>query len=137
MTIADCQRPLCLFSRHRRATIAASVVVAAVVVVVYATVSPEQSRWFPRCMFLELTGLQCPGCGSQRALHALLNGDVPAAMAFNPFLVVSIPYLLAVALTTFSSAAVAVKARRYVQHRLAVTLYIVLLAAWWIGRNLL
>jgi len=58
-------------------------------------------------------------------------------MAFSRFLVVSIPCLPAVVLTTFSSASVAVKARRYVQHRLAVTLYIVLLAAWWIGRNLL
>ena len=38
----------------------------------------------PRCVFHVVTSLHCPGCGSTRALHALLHGDVAAAVRFNP-----------------------------------------------------
>ncbi|MBD2713984.1 DUF2752 domain-containing protein [Microvirga sp. STR05] len=38
---------------------------------------------FPRCPVYWLTGLHCPGCGTQRALHALLHGHVGQAAGFN------------------------------------------------------
>lgn len=47
----------------------------------------------PPCSFHALTGLYCPGCGSTRALHALLHGDVTQAMAMNPLLVIALPLL--------------------------------------------
>ncbi len=40
---------------------------------------------FPPCVFHSLTGWFCPGCGMTRALHALVHGDVGAALALNPF----------------------------------------------------
>ncbi len=48
----------------------------------------------PRCPVKMLTGLDCPGCGSQRALHALLTGQFAKAWAFNPAMIVAIPLLL-------------------------------------------
>jgi hypothetical protein len=36
------------------------------------------------CPLFALTGLSCPGCGTTRALRALLHGDVMAAFAWNP-----------------------------------------------------
>lgn len=45
----------------------------------------------PPCPSLWLTGLFCPGCGTTRALHALLHGDLPGALAMNPLMVVSLP----------------------------------------------
>jgi hypothetical protein len=53
--------------------------------------SPEATRWYPRCPFHCLTGLNCPGCGSLRALHAVLHGQVIEAFCFNPLLVVCLP----------------------------------------------
>lgn len=53
---------------------------------------------FPPCPFHALTGLYCPGCGSTRALHALLHGEVVQALAMNPLLVVALPVLAAMAL---------------------------------------
>ena len=45
----------------------------------------------PPCPSLWLTGLFCPGCGTTRALHALLHGDLPDALAMNPLMVLSLP----------------------------------------------
>jgi hypothetical protein len=49
---------------------------------------------FPRCLFHMATGLYCPGCGCQRALHHLLQGDVRSALHFNLFVVLALPILL-------------------------------------------
>ncbi len=35
------------------------------------------------CAFYELTGLYCPGCGSGRAVYALLHGDWRGAFRHN------------------------------------------------------
>lgn len=72
---------------------------AAVLAAVYFMFDPAGSGWFPRCPFLTLTGLQCPGCGSQRAIHALLRGDIAGAWRLNALLLIELPFmgLLAVA----------------------------------------
>ncbi len=64
--------------------------------ILYGLVSPTSSPFFPKCPFLLLTGLECPGCGSQRTIHALLNGRFITAIKTNPLVVLAIPYLLAV-----------------------------------------
>ena len=38
------------------------------------------------CLFHEVTGLQCPGCGLTHAAVALSRGEIAAAMAYNPML---------------------------------------------------
>lgn len=48
---------------------------------------------FPKCIFNELTGLYCPGCGSQRALSALLHGNFLLALHDNLLMVCCIPLL--------------------------------------------
>lgn len=61
--------------------------------VLYA-INPAQSRLFLPCPFLWLTGWQCPGCGSLRAVHQLLRGEVGAALALNPLMIVMLPLML-------------------------------------------
>ncbi|WP_243836001.1 DUF2752 domain-containing protein [Sphingobacterium paludis] len=67
--------------------------VLAVLCCVYYQYDPLQSPWFPKCPFKTLTGLDCPGCGSQRAIHALLHGDILGAIRFNALLLPFIPYI--------------------------------------------
>ena len=55
--------------------------------------APDQHRFYPRCLFHALTGLQCPGCGGLRATHRLLHGDIAGAWHFNPLLVSLAPVL--------------------------------------------
>jgi len=52
---------------------------------------PAQTAIFPPCLIHSATGYYCPGCGSLRAIHNLLHGNVGAAISLNPLMVVSIP----------------------------------------------
>lgn len=45
------------------------------------------------CTFKSLTGLECPGCGGQRAIHFLLHGQILTAMRYNLFFVIALPFL--------------------------------------------
>ncbi len=54
---------------------------------------PAQHGFYPRCALKASTGFDCPGCGGLRAAHQLLHGQVRAAFALNPLLVVSLPLL--------------------------------------------
>ena len=55
---------------------------------------PATSGMFPPCPLLYLTGWYCPGCGSLRAMHQLLHGDLRAAWALNPLTVLLLPSLI-------------------------------------------
>lgn len=101
----------------------------------YTLVDPGTSIIAPKCFVKMLTGYDCPSCGGQRALHAILNGNIKEALLLNPFLFIAIPYLLAVAYTAFSHSKVATALRPYIQHRITIYFYIILYFAWWIIRN--
>jgi hypothetical protein len=62
-------------------------------VVVLRFFDPVSSILFPPCPLHWLTGLYCPGCGSLRAFHQLLHGNLGNAFAFNPFAVLALPFL--------------------------------------------
>lgn len=63
------------------------------VVLFYFLFDARIITWLPRCPFHLLTGLYCPGCGSQRALSSLLHGELLQATRFNVLLVASLPLL--------------------------------------------
>jgi hypothetical protein len=67
---------------------------AAGTVTFIALVDPNEQGHYPTCPFLVLTGLQCPGCGSLRALHALAHGHVAEAVSLNVFTVAMLPVLV-------------------------------------------
>lgn len=122
----------------RRSVVVA--VIAAVmlgVMALFYLLDPEQSQLMPKCAFKLLTGLDCPSCGSQRALHALLHGRMADALSFNPFLVLSIPYLIAVMWGYAKAIPGSDVVRRIAHHPIAMLTYVALFCIWWIARNLL
>jgi len=54
---------------------------------------PVHFHFYPVCVFHQVTGLLCPGCGTLRALHQLLHGHVAAALRFNALFVLSLPFV--------------------------------------------
>jgi hypothetical protein len=63
-------------------------------VLIYRT-PPEQNRFAPPCLFHQMTGLHCPGCGGTRAMHALLHGRVGEAAGKNVLLIAALPFIAA------------------------------------------
>lgn len=103
--------------------------------VFYYNVNPD-SGLMPRCSFKLLTGYDCPGCGFQRALHALLHGQVADAWAYNPFVFFAVPVALLYIIVE------AGRKRRPQLHRRIVSppaLWGILAAIviWWIVRNII
>ena len=49
---------------------------------------------YPNCPFFLLTGFFCPGCGSLRAYHQLLRGNVGVALGLNPLTVLALPAMI-------------------------------------------
>jgi hypothetical protein len=68
--------------------------VGASVVVILFQFNPATHGFYPRCLFHQLTGLNCPGCGGLRAVHQLLHGQLVAALRLNALVVLALPGLL-------------------------------------------
>ena len=102
---------------------------------IYYALDPSTSDAFPRCSFLSLTGYKCPGCGIQRAIHALLHGDVAGAFRYNAFLMVAIPWI---ALCLFAESRRTRNPRLYARlnPELLMSLFLALTLSWWLLRNI-
>lgn len=100
---------------------------------VYYRFDPASSALFPRCGFRALTHLPCPGCGSQRALHALLHLDFVSAARYNFMVLVLVPILVLIA---FSSAMENKLPRLYeiTHHKWVGYSLAIIIMAWWVLR---
>ncbi len=94
-------------------------------------------RFFPKCIFHELTGLYCPGCGSQRAFSALLHGDLLLALHDNLLMVCSIPLLIYSAyIFTWNTFHQQKKRQRFFYSPAFVKSFLLLLIAFAVLRNI-
>lgn len=120
-----------------RRTLVVLIAIVALLVIgfTYSVLDPASSAAFPKCGFLELTGYKCPGCGSQRALHALLNGDVVAAFKYNAMLFIATPWLL---LCIYAETQRLRNPVRYARlHSDTLTwLFLAMVLLWWLLRNI-
>ncbi len=118
------------------AAAAAAALSAAIILAALYAFEPSAGSFFPKCLFHQITGLNCPGCGLQRAIHALMHGHVAEAVRFNAILpvlaVVVAAYGIAYALRNrFPHISKAFTSTR------AAMLVLALIVAWWVLRNIL
>ena len=45
------------------------------------------------CVFYELTGYKCPGCGMTRAVFSIIEGNFKAAFSYNKTIILVVPFL--------------------------------------------
>lgn len=104
--------------------------------ILYKVADPSKGVLFPKCPIKMLTGYSCPGCGSQRAVHALLNLDFVEAFRQNALMTVSLPFI---ALLVYSEATRQKHRKLYMalSGKVAIAAYIVVIFTWWIGRNIM
>lgn len=109
-------------------------------IIIYKYYNPSTSVLFPKCPFLSITGYQCPGCGSQRAIHQMLNLDFLSAFRYNALLILAIPYILGAVFfaSQKKKATVSIitwRKRLYGQKAIYIMLTIILV--FWVGRNII
>jgi Protein of unknown function (DUF2752) len=66
-------------------------VMALAITAFYFFWNPVENALLPSCPFKMLTSSYCPGCGGQRALHAILHGNFIEAFHDNLLIFLVIP----------------------------------------------
>lgn len=103
----------------------------------FYNLNPETQPIFPKCPFFVLTGYECPGCGTQRAIHQLLHLNIGAALKLNAFMVLAIPYvLLGVYMEYFGGKQRNVKLYRTFFGKYSALVVLIIIILYWILRNL-
>jgi len=73
---------------------AATVVLLAAGCAMLLRFPPTEYTFYPECPIHHFFGILCPGCGTTRALAALLHGHIAEALAFNALTTLLAPVAL-------------------------------------------
>ncbi len=114
-------------------------IIITVLTILYRTYNPIENNYFPKCPFKVVTGLDCPGCGSQRAVHFLLNFDVLGAMRENLMLVLFIPYIFINFIIDILDRPndKILKLRKFLFGHKAIVVILILIFTFWVFRNII
>lgn len=107
------------------------------VLFLFYSCDPATDPFFPLCPFRAATGLECPGCGSQRAIHSLLHLQPGDALGYNPLMVLALPYiLLGVWLEWLGGGHRYPRLQRFFFGRWSALVVLLFVLSYWIGRNI-
>ena len=91
----------------------------------------------PKCPFKLITGLSCPGCGFQRATHAILHGEIKQAITYNYWFIFALPYFLMVIIEKWVlTGKWKKKAEAIIEHQILIYTYVTTFFIWLVLRNM-
>ncbi|MDR1707317.1 MAG: DUF2752 domain-containing protein [Prevotella sp.] len=126
-----------IFEKRYTRRLLVIIAVSLIIGVIYYLFSPSEVTFFPKCPFHSITGLDCPGCGSQRTLHHLAHFEIKKAFISNPLLIMAIPYMLTgIYFEYFGGKENYPRMRRILFGKKATVTVLIVVLLFWIGRNL-
>lgn len=102
----------------------------------YFSISPNSIDFLLQCPLYKSTGVYCPGCGSQRALHNLLHGDFLFALQNNLMFVLGLIGLLYHYGIQLSNHILKTNVKSVFENKKVIFLVIGILVLFWVLRNL-
>lgn len=109
-----------------------------ILIIYYYSYYEIDSQLSVQCTFHQLTGLQCPGCGGQRAFHFLLHGKLLTALHYNILIVLAVPLLSCLYYSIVQ--AYILKNKKYINHPFWGTKFVLImltiLVLFFIVRNI-
>jgi hypothetical protein len=124
-------------ARSGRRILAAAFALGAAAGLVLVALRDPALGGYPTCPFHDLTGWQCAGCGTLRALHELAHGHPAAAFRLNALAVLFLP--VAAAMWVNETRVVLGRRAWPLDPRLGRWAWLVpaLILAFFLGRNLI
>jgi hypothetical protein len=90
----------------------------------------------PKCILYGTTGIYCPGCGSQRATHQLLNFNIFGILQHNVLYFISLVILGYHLIVLIINAMFKKNIYNYVYHPKTPLAILVFIIIFWILRNI-
>jgi hypothetical protein len=112
-------------------------IVLAGLILIYKSFNPLHYSLFPKCPFYAFTGYKCPGCGSQRAIHNLLNFELDNAWRQNFLVIIAIPYIITGLIFEYKKDPTPkiLKWRKILFGYNAIIIVFIIVVSFWILRN--
>ena len=102
----------------------------------YFLVDPNEVNFFPKCPLYGVTGFYCPGCGSQRATHQLLNFNIFGILQQNILYFISLLILTYHLIVTGINTIFKKNIYNYVYHPKTPLIILVVILIFWVLRNI-
>lgn len=123
------------FKLHKGFVIALVLILIAVISF-YFYFDPSNYELFPKCPFYSATGIYCPGCGSQRAIHHILHGNILAGFRYNLLIFLLLIVLIYEGVIYLFNAIYKKKLKNIFHYSISTNIILILIILFWVLRNI-
>lgn len=120
----------------KRNAIILVVIGLAIILSLFFYYNPLEHNFFPKCPIYTYTGTHCPGCGSQRAIHQILQGNLAEGFKHNLLILLLIAVLIYDVLIHFLNTFLNRNFSNLLHKPITTIVILFLVVAFWILRNI-
>jgi len=102
----------------------------------YYFYNPTEYSIFPRCPFNRITGLFCPGCGSQRAIHQILHANFTKGISHNFLIGLAVLVIVYDALIYLMNKVLNKSFKNILHYSKTTYTILILIILFWVLRNI-